>query len=1221
MNRIKRFFDDLAISYKVSAISIFAVLCFLIFIGYQYIQTDQVNRSLFEIETVDKPIIELMDENFLSFIEARAGLIAASVEQDMDGVIQAKEEMTRITSALQEIKRINPKLRDQTDSMILKAERYLDIGLELAEGLNSENLEFEAIQGLTVQLNIAEEDFMGTHNEFRAELDESFNQKLLKSRERGTEATATGALVAAIISAVLILITIFTIRAITLALRNAINVAEKIAEGDRDTEIEHTSKDETGQLLTSISKMRDALKVKEQFESEQNKEQNDIAGLNDTIRGEHEISELGELILNYLAPVLNAQIAAMYLLEDEKLNLTSSYAFTRRKNFSSSFEIGENLVGQAAMERKQIVVENIPEDYIAINSGLGSTRPKSIIVTPIINDDELEGVLELGTVESFSDKQLAFLEKVSASIAVAVNSTRSRNKLREILEVTQKQADALKKSEAEMKQQQEELRVSNEELEDQAQKLKASEEHLQTQQEELRVINEELEEQTKALELQKSSLEEKNVDLANSQRELEEQSKALEQSSQYKSEFLSTMSHELRTPLNSILILSKMLSDNKKGNLEPKQVEHVEVIHSAGSDLLELINDILDLSKIEEGKLDFVVDSINLKDWAEKVKRNFSHVVADKGLDFHVNLSEELPEGMLSDGHRIDQVVKNMISNAMKFTENGSISINIEPPAESEHFKMLGLKREDCVSFSVKDTGIGIPKDKQALIFEAFQQADGTTSRKYGGTGLGLTISRQLSVFLGGDLIVASDGEGQGSTFSLTIPLKAPQALELPGEVLAEMQSNASSSVDMGSAATPTLSAVPSGKPSAKAKEEEEKEKPLANTLMIVEDDEAFSNTLVELAKESGFETITAYDGESALDMLQHKLPGAIILDVGLPGISGWDVMDKLKESERTKDIPVHFISGHNSEDKAMEMGAMGFLMKPVDMEQLSGAFSRIEEEAMGDMKKLLVIEDNEVELLSIEEMFKNKDTVITSVTTGEEAIAQLANNKFDCMIMDLDLPDINGLTLLETLNESEGFEPIPVIVYTAKDLMREEEAMLRRYASRIILKAGESSERLLNEVSLFLHWLENNGEDVERPVLPAEGRDDIFQSKRVLVVDDDMRNIYSLSAVLEGVGLECVLASNGIECLESLEEDPNVDCILMDIMMPEMDGYETMQKIREQEQFQDMPIIALTAKAMKDDKKKCIDAGANDYITKPLDTDKLLSLLRVWLSQKDKVA
>jgi CheY-like chemotaxis protein/GAF domain-containing protein/HAMP domain-containing protein len=1213
MNKFKKYFNDLAISYKVSAISLIAVISFLSFIGFQYTATSEVNKLLVEIETVDKPIIELLDANFLSFIEARSSLIAASAEQDLDGLTRAKTEVAKIISTLDEIKRIDPELRNETDALAIQANRYLDTGLNIAKNLSSDDADFSAIQALTSQLNITEEDYLASHNAFKAEADQKFNDKLVLSRKSGNEASTKGAVIAAVISGLLILITLLTVRAITLALRNAIQVAENIASGDRDTVVIAESEDETGQLLKAINKMREALKIKELTEASQNKEQNDIAGLNDTIRGEHEVSELGQLILNYLAPVLNAQVAALYLLEGEKLNLTSSYAFTRRKNFSSSFAIGENLIGQAALEKKQIVVENIPEEYISISSGLGKAKPKSIIVTPIMNDDELEGVLELGTVENFSDKQLEFLEKVSSSIAIAVNSTRSRNQLKEILEVTQEQTKALEKSEAEMKLQQEELRVSNEELEGQAQKLKASEEHLQTQQEELRVINEELEEQTKALEMQKTNLEQKNVDLANSQLELEEKSKALQKSSQYKSEFLSTMSHELRTPLNSILILSKVLSDNRTENLSKKQVEHVEVIHSAGSDLLELINDILDLSKIEEGKLDFVVDHINLPEWAEKINRSFTHVVEDKGLEFKVKLSDDLPESMLSDGHRIDQVLKNMVSNAMKFTEHGSITIDIKHPDDSEHFRSLGLKREDCVSFSVVDTGIGIPKDKQDLIFEAFQQADGTTSRKFGGTGLGLTISRQLSVFLGGDLIVYSDGVGTGSTFSLTIPLKASQAAELPGEVLAEMQTQPAMSFDMGS----TMSAA---KKQAEAKGKgTQKEKPLSNTLLIVEDDDQFSKTLNELAQDYGFKTITAPDGESALELVKTQLPSAIILDVGLPGMSGWDVMDKLKENDRTKDIPVHFISGHNSEDKAMEMGALGFLMKPVNTDQLSDAFKRIEEESLGDVKRLLVIEDNEAEILSINAMFENKDTIITTVSTGEDAIKALATSTFDCIIMDLDLPDINGLTLLETLNESDDFEPIPVIVYTAKDLQREEEALLRRYASRIILKAGESSERLLNEVSLFLHWLESNGEETDRPVAPAEGREDIFQNKRVLVVDDDMRNIYSLSAVLEGVGLDCILASNGIECLESLKEDANMDCILMDIMMPEMDGYETMQKIREQDQFKDMPIIALTAKAMKEDRQKCIEAGANDYITKPIDTDKLLSLLRVWLSQKEK--
>lgn len=1214
MKKITTWLNNLSISYKVFAISFIAVVSFIIFLAYQSYSTSQINGMLVEIETVDQPVLKLLDENFLSFISARTNLIAASAEQDMEGIDTAKLEIAKIESGLGEIKRIQPEHRLQADELIIKSGTYLDIGIKLAEGLNNEEMEFSTIMALTEELKLAEKAYLEGQKVFRSERESAFNEKLQKSREKGSSAASTGVVIALVISGFLIAITLLFVRMIRTALSNAISVAEKIAEGDRDSVVNIVSQDETGQLLGAINKMRESLKTKESEEEANNKEQSDIAGLNDTLRGEHDITELGQRVLNYLTPVLEAQVSALYLVNDQELKMVSSYAFTRRKNFSSTFEFGESLVGQAALEQKQIVVTDIPENYIAVSSALGNSSPKNISVTPIINDGALEAILEVGSVNEFNDKQLQFLENISSSVAIAINSTQSRNKLSEILSVTQEQAKALQESEAELQNQQEELRVSNEELEDQAGKLRASEEHLQNQQEELRVINEELEEQTKALELQKSDLEKNNLQLEESRVELEEKSKDLEKSSQYKSEFLSTMSHELRTPLNSILILSKMLSGNKTENLSTKQVEHVEVIHSAGSDLLELINDILDLSKIEEGKLDFVVDQINLNDWVENLHKNFSHVVADKKLDFKIELDPQLPAHMLSDGHRIDQVVKNMISNALKFTEHGGITIKLAPPTPSAQFTELGLNAKDCISFSVIDTGIGIPKDKQAMIFEAFQQADGTTSRKFGGTGLGLTISRQLSIFLGGDLIVSSEGEGLGTTFSLTIPLKAAQASELPADVLAELEERS----DHEHAKAARLDAVRT-EVTGVISQASETASVLKDTLMIVEDDEDFANTLSALAQDYGLNTLRAEDGETALEILEKKHPSAIILDVGLPGIDGWEVMDRIKENPKTCDIPVHFISGHNSEEKALEMGAMGFLMKPVSAEQLSTAFSKIEEETMSGVKKLLVIEDNEVEILSIKQMFNDKDISMTTVSTGEDALQKLAQERFDCMIMDLDLPDINGLTLLETLNESDDFEPIPVIVYTAKDLEREEEALLRRYASRIILKAGQSSERLLSEVSLFLHWLESNGDESSKPVASSDGRDDIFLNKRILVVDDDMRNIYSLSAVLEGVGLECVLASNGIECLESLEEDANVDAILMDIMMPEMDGYETMQKIREQAKFVDMPIIALTAKAMKEDKQKCIDAGANDYLSKPLDTDKVLALLRVWLSQSEQ--
>lgn len=1223
---------NISIAYKVSAISFIAVFGLFAFLVFQFVSSSEVNTLMVEVETIDKPSLNLLDQNFIAFYRARNNFAEAITGMDLEYLDLANQDIKKIYQGLDQIKAIQPSGLKEVDQLRMKFKRYVDSGTVLTEGLDEGVLGYVEMNALTIQFDEAEEAYQKAHQEFRALLEKNFNDKLQISGQYRSKSTREGVLFGLIISAFLIFVTFIFVRMIRVALNNAIKVADKIAEGDRNVEVEIKSEDETGQLLRAIDKMREGLRLKEIVETALNKEQTDIAGLNDTLRGEHDLTQLAQRVVNYLTPIFNAQVSALYLVEDDKLKLTSSYAFSKAKDAGAYIEFGEGLVGQAALERKQIIINNVPDDYIAVSSALGKAPPRCVVVSPILNDGVLEGIIEIGSVATFTDKQLEFLDTISASIAIAINSTASRTKLSEILNVTQEQANALRDSEAKMREQQEELKASNQELEAQTKSLEASEFRLQTQQEELRVTNEELEEQTKALkqseaslqvqqeelrisndgleeqakalELQKSNLELNNNKLEQSRKDLEEKSADLQRSSQYKSEFLSTMSHELRTPLNSILILSRILAENKKENLDNKQIEHAEVINSAGSDLLELINDILDLSKIEEGKLDFVVDKISLSDWTAKLNKNFSHVVADKDLDFSIELDPELPEYMLSDEHRIDQIVKNMISNTLKFTEMGGITIELSHPSESQ-LKHLDLKLEESISFSVVDTGIGIPKEKQDLIFAAFQQADGTTSRKFGGTGLGLTISRQLSNFLGGELSVTSDGEGLGSTFSLVIPILAPQSITQDHEHLLD-----DSPVDLDGVRKELSQVIGQVSEAAVL---------LSGTLLIIEDDDTFANTLSDMAQESGLKTIRCEDGESALELLKEKVPSAIILDVGLPGMDGWAVMDKLKENEQTKDIPVHFISGQDSEEKAIDLGAMEFLMKPVSADRLFDTFSKIEDEVAVGLKKLLVIEDNEAELLSIEEMFSDKDLVMTMVTTGEEAIQELANTSFDCMIMDLDLPDINGLTLLETLNESDDFDPIPVIVYTAKDLSREEEAQLRRYASRIILKAGGSSERLLSEVSLFLHWLENSGTESHRPLPSAGENNELFKDKKILVVDDDMRNIYSLSAILEGVGLDCVLASNGVECLESLEENPKVDAILMDIMMPEMDGYEAMGKVREQAQFKDLPILALTAKAMKEDRQKCIDAGANDYLTKPLDTDKLLALLHHWLKQTSK--
>ncbi len=792
-------------------------------------------------------------------------------------------------------------------------------------------------------------------------------------------------------------------------------------------------------------------------------------------------------------------------------------------------------------------------------------------------------------------------------------------KLSEMLQQTQKQADLLKRqqddmqainddleeqaqalltSELKLQEQQDELRKANEELEEQAQALRASEESLQAQQEELRVINEELEAQAKLLADQRNELLDKNEALHDSQKVLEEKTRALELSSKYKSEFLSTMSHELRTPLNSILILSNSLSDNKHGNLSEKQVEHAKVIHSAGSDLLALINDILDIAKVEEGKMQLVIEPLDIADLGEHLRRNFEHVAQHRGLSFHVEVAPGTPGPLFTDRQRLEQVLRNFFSNAFKFTHQGGVSLHIGPAPEDVRFKRIQSSQGPVVALAVTDTGIGVPAEKQELIFEAFQQADGTTSRKYGGTGLGLTISREFSQLLGGEVHLFSEGEGRGSTFTLYLPVGSPSTenANAADAMPAEMVRMAASSF----AALADAPARPDG---------------AQKTLLIIEDDENFSEVLSELAQEFGFRSLTAHDGERGIEMARQTRPDAIILDIGLPGIDGWEVLETLKNDALTREIPVHCFSGHDESAKAIRMGAIAYYKKPATLDQIKEAFSKIETRSSTGIRRLLVVEDNSVQHSAIHALFEDSQVDVTVCTTGREALDSLQRESFDCVILDLSLPDMDGFTLLETIHEDDAYPNVPVIIYTARDLTREQEARLRKYADRIILKTDQSADRLLSEASLFLHWVESSKEQGKpRQADAGVHRDDIFSGCKVLLVDDDMRNIYALSASLEEWGCVVQMANNGLESLAALDADPSIDIVLMDIMMPEMDGYEAMKRIRSQDRFKKLPMLALTAKAMRDDRAKCIEAGANDYITKPVDTEKLQSLMRVWL-------
>ena len=1210
-------------------ISFVAIFGFGFYLAMNILVALSNDSKLTEIKDQNFPVLEIINESSITLNFVKNSLADAVSTGESESVDIASQYYEQINTELDRMKEISPATEKEASRLQKLLKVYYDASVTVANGMMNDTLAAEEMMALFPKINSSFAELETGFKNFRIYQSDAFSGALQSTLESGEQAWIRGVYLAAGLIALLFAISYMVTRALTTGLNHAVTVADTIAEGDWQVDISVDSTDETGHLLSAISTMRDRLKERTDEDHRKERIQTQVAELNETMRGDLSVIDLCRNVLDYLTPTLNCQLSALYLFEpeDEDLKMVGSYAFKNRKGITNSFNLGESLVGQAALEKKQIRVSNLPDDYIEISSGLGESIPRHVAVTPIIFEDELKAVIEFGSVHPISDEHMDFINLVIESIAIAINSAQSRVKLAEMLETTKKQAKEmeeqqeklkvvnesleiqateLKESQETLQQQQEELRASNEELEEQAQALKASEESLQAQQEELRVTNEELAEQTKLLEQQKSNMEEQNAALEEAKIVLQEKTEALEVSSKYKSEFLSTMSHELRTPLNSILILSNNLAENKKENLDEKQVEHCQVIHSAGSDLLALINDILDLSKVEEGKLQLVLEDLPSDIIRRNIQLNFEHVANERNLDFGITIEEGLPEAFRTDRQRLEQILKNLLSNAFKFTDNGGVYLEISRPPEDMSLEGLDLEREKAISFIVRDTGVGIPEDKQQLIFEAFQQADGTTSRKYGGTGLGLTISRELAKLLKGDLRLHKAAEGEGSQFALIIP-------EFTEDENAEFldAAHALSDVETSSALASNDEVVnlPEELPAAV--------KQIKNHVVIIEDDEEFASLLKNLAEEHGLEAHIFHDGESGLEFAKKERPSAIILDIGLPGMDGFEVMAHLQEDENTKTIPVHFLSGSDNESKAKQMGAFDFIKKPVDKEQVSLSFDNIQEALNKDVNRLLVVEDNEIAHHAITTMFQERGIEVELAVSGKDALELIKSKSFDCMILDLDLPDMKGFELLEEINTNDEYKPMPVIIYTAKDLMREEEASLRKYADRIILKTDKSSERLLNEASLFLHWLGNR--DTEAPVKslePIDHRDDIFEGKYLLVVDDDMRNIYSLSAILEDKGFEVDVASNGLEALEALDKKPDYDMVLMDIMMPEMDGYEAMTKIREQQQFANLPILALTAKAMKGDKQKCIDAGANDYITKPIETDKLISLIRVWLQQ-----
>ena len=907
-------------------------------------------------------------------------------------------------------------------------------------------------------------------------------------------------------------------------------------------------------------------------------------GLANAMMGDKSVEQVADSILAFLSEYIGFQAGALFKGEQGRYRRVATLGVPGDADMPRGFAVKEGLLGKVAAEGKASVIRDVPEGYMTIGSALGSDKPKHLVIVPARANDTVNAVIELGFLHSVDDRVLELLDQAAGSIGIALRSARYRTQLQDALDETQRQAE-------ELQVQSEELRVSNEELEEHGKALKESQVRLEQQQVELEQTNSQLEEQAKTLEAQRDDLERTGAAVQLKARELE-------QASQYKSDFLANMSHELRTPLNSLLILSKLLGDNPDGNLSAEQVKYARTIRASGDDLLTLINDILDLSKIEAGHIQIQPEAVSLQRVANDIRQLFQPVADERKVALEVNIADDCPTAIETDRQRLEQVLKNLLSNAFKFTETGSVRLDIARAGP------------DHLALAVKDTGIGISPAQQESIFEAFRQADGTTSRKYGGTGLGLSISKELARLLGGAITLQSS-PGQGSTFTITIPLAYDPAHVAPREAGVASRPDESG---------PAAAAEPV-RPRRGLRETLEDDRNVLTDarrlLLVIEDDEAFAAIVRDLSREMGFQCILAGTAEEALNLAKEFKPSAVVLDVGLPDESGLTVLDRLKRDDQTRHIPIHVVSAADHSQTALSLGAVGYLVKPVERDALAQLLQTLEARLTTTMRRVLIVEDDAVQRDAVGRLLASRDVQTVGVGTAAECLEELRRQTFDCMVLDLSLPDASGFSLLETLSQGDHAYP-PVIVYTGHDLWADDEQRLRRYSSSIIIKGAKSPERLLDEVSLFLHQVVAElPPEQQKMIQKARNRDAVLEGRRILIVEDDIRNVYSLSSVLEPRGAIVQIARNGQEAIEALQAQDSsglIDLVLMDVMMPVMDGLTATRKIRSEPQWAKLPIVMLTAKAMPDDQERCIDAGANDYMAKPIDVDKLLSLVRVWM-------
>ncbi|MDJ1467813.1 response regulator [Xanthocytophaga flava] len=972
-------------------------------------------------------------------------------------------------------------------------------------------------------------------------------------------------------------------------------VTQKIAAGDYAARSADTKDDELGRISKAMNVMSDSLEESFKQMKEHSWLQSGAVFMSDATRGQTNIEELVTNVCNVIASYLEVPLAVFYVVTDSRsLFMKGGYGVS---DAPEEIGYGEGLLGQAVKNKHIITLDDLPSDYIRINSSLGNTLPSYLTIVPITLRDNVLGVIEIGSLHKLSDLQLQFLKDSREIIAISLDGVKNLIRLQELFEETQSQSE-------ELQAQHNELENINAELEMQAQKLQASEEEMKVQQEELLQANQELEERSRLLEERNQVIVERNL-------EIQQKAEELALSTKYKSEFLANMSHELRTPLNSILLLSRLLAENNDANLSGEQIEYARVIQSSGNGLLALIDEILDLSKIESGKMDLDYAMIAVEDVATSIRSLFTPIAREKGLDFKVQIDPGVVPQIETDKMRLEQILKNLLSNALKFTSKGSVELLVSPSPE----------KPTNILFIVKDTGIGISKEKQQIIFEAFQQADGSTRRKYGGTGLGLSISRELTRLLGGDIKVTSE-PGQGSIFTFYLPVKqaykeqavslpkasvTPKAEALPSEETKEVKQLVAEN-------TFTSEFIPENIPDDRLSV-----LPTDKVILIVEDDISFAKALLQYTQKQGYKAIVAVRGDEGIILAQQYKPTGILLDIQLPVKSGWEVMEVLKASPKTRHIPVHIMSSHYAKKESLLKGAVDFINKPVAFEQMHEVFKKIEHVLTKESKKVLIVEENTKHAKALAyflETFNVHSEISESIPAGLKA---LNRDEVECVILDMGIPDQKSYEALESIKRNPGLESLPIIIFTGKSLSKAEESRLKQYADSIVVKTAHSYQRILDEVSLFLHLMEESRSN-EKPSSKYPrlgGMSEVLANKKVLIADDDVRNIFSLTKALEAHQMIVLPAMDGKEAVRMLEENPDINLVLMDIMMPEMDGYEAMQRIRQQIRFRNLPIIAVTAKAMTGDRERCIQAGASDYISKPVDIDQLISLLRVWLYDK----